>query len=113
MNYEEMSDFEINCLVAVAVEPTLNYGFSYEKESGAANFRLCDPIGDDHDAGTYNFCNNPSDAWPIIVENRITITPYGDSTEGWFATYDTSFFIDDDNPLKAAMIVFLMMQEPE
>ncbi|MCP4321484.1 MAG: DUF2591 domain-containing protein [Alteromonadales bacterium] len=86
MNYNELSDFEINKLVA-------------EKLTGKESIFVPD------------YCNNPSDAWPIIVDNRITVAPYDDASQGWSATYDTSFFIDDDNPLRAAMIVYLMMNK--
>ena len=57
-----------------------------------------------------DYCNNPSDAWPIILESKASLNPYDNSDE-WFATTDTSFFVDDKNPLRAAMIVYLMMQE--
>lgn len=53
--------------------------------------------------------NKPADMWPIIVNSRITIAPYQDESQGWFATTDTSFFVDNENPLRAAAIVFLMM----
>jgi len=111
MNYEEKSDFEINCMVAVAVEPTLNHGFSYEKENGAANFRLCDPIGDDHDAGTYNFCEDWSAAGPIIVENCISILAPENGILEWDAIHHEHSVTNPDNPLRAAMIVFLKMKE--
>lgn len=60
-----------------------------------------------------DYCNNPVDAWPIIVENRINIEwhewkngifrPYALNNETMKSCYDT-------NPLRAAMIVFLEMQ---
>lgn len=61
---------------------------------------------------TKDYCNNPSDAWPIIIENKICINAYG-SGDGWSSTTDTSFFVDDDNPLRAAMICFLKMKDNE
>lgn len=70
-------------------------------------------------------CNNPVDAWPIIVGNKISIVSLdnkwiaapietvidgitGDSDVCFYASSDAVF---DANPLRAAMIVFLMMQE--
>lgn len=60
-----------------------------------------------------DYCNNPVDAWPIIVEHRINIEwhewkngifrPYALNNETMKSCYDT-------NPLRAAMIVFLEMQ---
>lgn len=56
-----------------------------------------------------DYCANPIDAWPIILSNRINLCPY-DSEKEWYATTDTSFFIDDVNPLRAAMIAYLLME---
>lgn len=56
-----------------------------------------------------DFCNSPEEMWPIILENRINLNAYDDPDQGWSATTDTSFFVDSDNPLRAAAIVFLMM----
>lgn len=60
-----------------------------------------------------DYCNNWSDAGPIIVEHRINIEwhewkngifrPYALNNETMKSRYDT-------NPLRAAMIVFLEMQ---
>jgi hypothetical protein len=58
----------------------------------------------------YNPLKNPSDAWPIILENKININAYV-NLPCWFATTDSSFFVDDKNPLRAGMIVYLMMGE--
>jgi hypothetical protein len=115
MNYSDLSDFEINQLVAVALGAKEHCRYEmgerstvfYELNGGPIDVRkgfkgmmncLFDP------------CNDPKSAWPIIVANRISITPYEKSDQGWFATPDSSFFVDDANPLKAAMIVYLMMQ---
>nr|DAH53596.1 MAG TPA: Protein of unknown function (DUF2591) [Caudoviricetes sp.] len=55
-------------------------------------------------------CNNPADAWPIIVEERIRLNPI--LYTKWIAEdYLEDFSFTDINPLRAAMIVFLMMQE--
>lgn len=68
-----------------------------------------------------DYCNNWSDAGPIIVEHKICLIPeIGDGT--WWAMYQPVIQIDwrvdadnktienDTNPLRAAMIVFLEMQ---
>lgn len=56
-----------------------------------------------------DYCNNPADAWPIIVENRIRINPI------LYTKWMAEDYLEDvsschENPLRAAMIVFLMMQ---
>jgi hypothetical protein len=112
MKYEDMSDFEINGRVGKIV-------FKLEGKE----FRTKNPMnnvvefitgfGDEREFKYFNGCNSPSDACPIIFDNRITVTPYEDENQGWFATYDTSFFIDHENPLRAAMICFLKMKDAE
>ena len=66
---------------------------------------------------TCNYCNNPSDAWNIIIENKIsinhgmTLISDGDYKwhENWFCGNGKGIDCQDKNPLRAAMIVFLEM----
>lgn len=95
-NYEDMSDFEINCRVHAEIMQI----------SGLNSFKAKD------------YCNNPEDAWPIIDENNITIindhpsmrlavndvSGYYNGSSGIIASYD-------ENGFRAAMIVFLKMNE--
>ena len=63
--------------------------------------------------GAFDPCSNPSDAWPIISSNRIGIAP-GTATDKWAAHYcNWDIAAADANPLRSAMIVFLMMKEGE
>ena len=63
-------------------------------------------------------CNNPTDAWPIILEYKIginTIGIKGDEDRVWWAeltfdVYGDNHYAEDKNPLRAAMIVYLMME---
>lgn len=116
MDYSKLSDFEINKRVAdIAMNGTWhvkpshpdNYtgGWLYGS-NGIKTYELPD------------YCNNPADAWPIIVDNRITVM-IDDTTNDWSAALvqdfcDTSAFkhsICHKNPLRAAMVTFLMMQD--
>lgn len=63
-------------------------------------------------------CNNPADAWQIIVANNIDIIQ--DNGQGCALATNSAIQMfqgddvhisQDENPLRAAMIVFLMMQE--
>jgi len=104
MNYEEMSDFEINKCVAEAAGMELS-----SDHSGAYVGVIRRSIGSRPNYGHVNYCNNPSDAWPIIYDNHISII----NDYGWGACHrrsgvESSMHV---NPLRAAMIVFLMMQE--
>ncbi|WP_249743798.1 phage protein NinX family protein [Citrobacter portucalensis] len=64
--------------------------------------------------GLRDYCNKPSDAWPIITSNRIALSPlFGGE---WRASVDDecgfiSYTCSTENPLRAAMTVFLMAQE--
>ena len=103
-DYGKMSDFEINRAVATALGMDV---------SGATeeNNMMYDYVRD--------VCNNPSDAWPIMKESLIGVTPdedgvtmhfYGD----WTArAHCKNLQFTDKNPLRAAMIVYLMMKDAE
>lgn len=96
MNYSEMSDFEIN----EAVSKTLL------SEAANPNARFV-AIGD--------YCRSWSDAGPIILANKITISApmEYDQPADWLAypASDIDLCESHPNPLRAAMIVFLVMQE--
>lgn len=57
----------------------------------------------------FNPCNNPADAWPIILENKISINHW--CTGEWTADAIDGDFVFSDTPLRAAMIVYLQMME--
>ena len=109
MNYEEMSDFEVNGCISMHM-----HGFSWiEFVDGCASHVKC---GDECSPGfamieVSDYCNNPSDAWPIIVANRINVyASEGPDFMPWMAGCG-GMVASNRNPLRAAMIVFLMMQE--
>lgn len=56
-------------------------------------------------------CNRADHAWPIILKYRINVyASEGPEFMPWMAGLD-SIMVSNKNPLRAAMIVFLMMQE--
>lgn len=65
MNYEEMSDLQINLLVANTI------GVDAAENSGAV-FGAVKHEGDNVVSviGVVDYCNNPSDAWPCQVCGR-------------------------------------------
>lgn len=99
-DYSKMSDFEINkCVAKIYGGFALTLAVHNEPPSGKS-----------FDPGRFDPCNNPADAWPIIVEERIRLNPI--LYTKWIAEdYLEDFSFTDINPLRAAMIVFLMMQE--
>ena len=108
MNYEEMSDFEVNGYVSMHM-----HGFSWiEFVDGCASHVKC---GDECSPGfamieVSDYCNNPSDAMPILIEMKIGFKWVNGSctASSVLRGYHES---TSDNPLRAAMIVFLMMQD--
>jgi len=119
--YEDKSDFEINKAVAEALYPDHKVGMSgfgnscnFPRDKRGVWVERPDGYGL---VDIFQPCENPSDAWPIITENRISIHAYCIDNK-WFAHHETdeSFETESklsDNPLRAAMIVFLKMQQDE
>lgn len=119
MKYSDLSDFEINKLVAdivdfgdmvVSIRGCNKTIYLLEKESGESDLFL--------PSAYFDPCLDSRDAWPIIVENEIAvIPPVSNGTNEWkaerFYNENCGKLIDciDKNPLRAAMIVFLMMNE--
>ena len=113
MNYEEMSDFEINSEVAKHKFEVFSACHDGSRVNG--NVRV---NGDEFDP-----CNNPSDAWPIIWSNGISIV--NDETCK-FATINAQESCEPMGsdafevaiagkvgPMRAAMICFLKMKDAE
>ncbi|CNF26759.1 Protein of uncharacterised function (DUF2591) [Yersinia rohdei] len=114
-NYSAMSDFEINKAVAIhlGMKP-------FDEETGwqgLTNEPYVDVIVRGAGRlGGFNPCNKAADAWPIIFRERITLTPKiagyeWDAISPVILNDDIEHLHADKNPLRAAMIVFLMMKE--
>lgn len=121
-NYSEFSDFEINKAVAIASGLKIKEYPSdgspliwhwVKNENGNEFFDYID---------YKDFCNNPSDAWPIIKNSEISILK-DNGLHLWCAT-SSAYWADgsewqigvdamDCNPLRAAMIMYLMMKDNE
>lgn len=119
MNYEEMSDKELGVKVTIAIiklkqtgiksiEHNVNQGCIWIETIGFHSYPIID-------------INNPADAWPIIVENEISLhwnwvekdkcTAIGVKCEtASLGKRYSNVECTLDNPLRAAMIVFLKMQ---
>ena len=110
MNYNDLTDFEINSRAAErqGVGPLDDVRVSDCGGLLFSNYKV------------YNPCKNPQDAFPIIFENRIEIHPRdirvsrNKYIKGWGAVPEScsrnyEIFSEGENPLRAAMIVYLMM----
>ncbi|AOQ26670.1 hypothetical protein [Vibrio phage 2E1] len=117
MNYEDMSNWEITRRVVEIQCSGQNIKFLPQRDilepmiSGVMSDELKIITESDREQ-IIDVCNNPSDAWPIIVENGISIDFWGDS---WGADIqldgEVAFEHLDKNPLRAAMICFLKMKD--
>jgi len=100
--WQDKSDFEINEAVALTLfEGCIPYFDECECKS-MVNLEI--PLYDDFE---FDPCNNPSDAWSIILENNIIIEPRKNNTSLAYIKGDAQN--EDKNPLRAAMIVYLEM----
>ncbi|MCI1898574.1 MAG: DUF2591 family protein [Enterobacter sp.] len=92
MDYSKLSDVEINHAVA-SVLPGRYITYP-------------DHVMNSETEEDFDPCNNPADAWPIIVNSRINLTTCVDL---WSAVSGGCQHFHE-NPLRGAMIVFLMVQ---
>jgi len=106
MNYESMSDFEINKAVSVKLGVGVNSGSCMDYQD--IN-KPSVPISQGSFPNRWvNYCDKVSDAWDIIIENEISINKL--KCEPLWIADKGGDYVKNKNPLRAAMIVFLMMQ---
>lgn len=115
IDYNKMSDFEINKAVAEELyKVRLSLIVQRDVPSRPAITVFCD-IGNGEIVSIVcaDYCNDPADAWPIIIRNLISIDSIFDKGNTWlaFGGDDSEHRHVHSNPLRAAMIVFLMMKE--
>ncbi|CBX44566.1 hypothetical protein P88_00550 [Erwinia phage phiEt88] len=89
MDYSKLSDYEINCEVGRSICIS-DYLLARNEQK--------------------NYCNNPADAWPIIVSSGISLRKLHNGKWRGINEWGVSHQQDDDKPFRAAMIVYLMMQ---
>ncbi|CAG9410719.1 TPA: phage protein NinX family protein [Providencia alcalifaciens] len=96
--YTELSDFEINKKVAEKL------GIRFTPRNGVlilSATKLFAPS------------NNPSDAMPIIIDNKIGLSPMYHSNKWTADSLDYDFISVNKNPYRAAMELFLLMKDAE
>jgi hypothetical protein len=113
MDYSQLHDAQINMMVCKALGLELS-GYTRILMQDDATILLSD------NETLVDYCNNPADAWPIITSNGISVIK-DNGLYLWCAT-SSAYWVDGvewqldcdvmhSNPLRAAMIVFLMMQD--
>lgn len=119
-DYSKLSDFEINKLVAETLyKDRKSLIVLREIPNRSAVSIFCD-LGYNEEIVSIacaDYCNKPEDAWPIIYNNNITVSaPMNTDEPSYWLCYDTNnsdTSSNDKNSLRAAMIVFLKMQESQ
>lgn len=129
MDYSKMSDFEINCKVARAADLEGMMFFDVDSSFCAGPvWSVPSGISDDgfsvSRGNPFNPCNKPADAWPIILGQKLSLinaddqwlcVPDDTAVEGTTGDEVQIIYSGDghanSNPLRAAMVVYLMMQE--
>jgi len=102
-DYSTMSDFDIQQAVL-------------HETWGKHPVRLLGKMMLDIMLSDYDPCNNPADAWPILMANHIGIMPFkSGAATAWPTSIGllSNFHVKHENPLRAAMIVYLMMKDAE
>jgi hypothetical protein len=115
MDYSKLSDFEVNLKLAHILLGKDNYDWNSDKKEV---YLAGIDGGEFLSNGYFDPCNNPADAWPIIQSNGISLVKYEHGM--WLASSD-AYWVDGvewqidgeahSRPLRAAMIVYLKMQE--
>lgn len=104
MDYSKLSDRDINALVLQQI-----YGNQASDKDIVRSWLR----------GGFKYTTNPADAWPIIASNQISLM-YEEAMGKWCAgkpywvdgcEWQLDIDVMDANPLRSAMIFFLMMQE--
>lgn len=103
MDYSKLSDQEINMAVAEILFPDRPVIESKSRPP-------CACITGHEPSKWVDYCNNPDDAWPIIVSHRIGLNFVNGAwrAQSMVRGYDECVH---DNPLRAAMLVYLQLQE--
>lgn len=116
-DYSKMSDFEVNKAVLASLCAYVDVDIvQHPHHADGVSVGLYRACGDYYE--WFDYCNNPSDAWPVIRENRISLRPddmYEESPHGgyWRADNEAGNHCHHEKPLRAAMIVYLMKKDEE
>ncbi|MET4888039.1 DUF2591 family protein [Morganella morganii] len=107
--YRDKSDFEINCQVLATFEPDIEHMcLSHDKKS----FYHCGFDGNGfYETTIPDYCNNPADAMPIFIDNKMGVIFLGDLVQisdfsGGTVNFGKNFY-------RTIAELFLMMKDAE
>ncbi|NBM78944.1 DUF2591 domain-containing protein [Proteus sp. G2659] len=97
-SYNKYTDLQINELVATRLKKKCLLTEESVLAYMDSGYRTFDP------------CNNPSDAMPIIIENEISMIK---SSGGWMCCHGSVGQVEHKNLYRGAMELFLLMKDAE
>ena len=103
MDYKKLSDQELNMLVAAHACKGYSITPSTYNSKAAA---ITDRWGNDF---AFLAVNRPEDSFHLITKERIAVISHGKTQ--WMAYHESGISVTDRKPLKAAMIIYLMLNE--
>lgn len=110
-DYSKLGDWEVNQKIAKLLYPDHNVMcYPHDADGKSVGVEL-------HKGGNlewFDYCNTVKDSWPIITGNNIAVIPYRHTLPcAWPTAFGVTskFTTEDKNPLRAAMIVFLMLHD--
>ncbi|GAA0511105.1 hypothetical protein GCM10009414_20970 [Tatumella terrea] len=106
MNYSKLTDGEISVLVGRIENPKCRVELGELNPKSASIFK---GFGRVVHKLSFCPCSRAEDGFRIILRERISLTPHGKAS--WMAAHESGVSASNRNPLRAAMIVFLMMKE--
>lgn len=106
MSYSKMTDGEISVLVCRLENPKYEAQVHPLNPKAAQYIRSFGSIGHKY---TFAPCTRAEDGFQIAIRNRIAIAPASKTT--WEASHESGAKARHKNPLRAAMIVYLIMND--
>ncbi|USR66137.1 DUF2591 family protein [Providencia stuartii] len=120
--YTELSDFEINKKVADLIGATpYPTGLTEYHSPAVCGMENAIIIKSPRKVGSFDPCNNPADAMPIIIDNGISII-FDTGCKAWVAgiacwvdgcEWQVSHEVERMNQYRAAMELFLLIKDAE
>lgn len=115
MNFANLTDFQINWRVLEIKSGKKPLNYPHNADGRSVGIR---DVNDNYH--WYDFCNDWADSGPIIAANKISLDFDADGYEPpqnvWCRASSPCgkiYYGSENEPLRAAMIVFLMTQEKE
>lgn len=110
--YTELSDFEINKNVASHYLPC-----DYNLNEQTKTVELISFLGDTDEYnvhGEFDPCNNPSDAWQLMLEAKLSIHPdFNNDCESWIVRNIHIPMVSEANLSRGISIAYLLMKDAE